>query len=187
MEMSMAEQKVWVGSIGPLLYDDIDPIDDEDGSLPGTNYGAIVTTGQLHVGSAPTISDNVIRMADVGSGAYQTYLESTFTLSSTGLTTVVTVTCRYVRLGNLIIVHVPSVSGTSNANTFTLEGFPTELYCRLTHLCVGGADNGINDTKYAVFSSSSTVTLRNAPNVNNTWTPSGFKSVYTSTYALMGI
>jgi len=46
----MAEQKIYIGSVGPFLYDDADPIDDSDGDLAGQNHGGIATTGSGYFG-----------------------------------------------------------------------------------------------------------------------------------------
>jgi len=41
----MAEKKVYIGSIGPFIYDDDDLIDDEDGDFSGEYQKALATTG----------------------------------------------------------------------------------------------------------------------------------------------
>lgn len=52
----------------------------------------------------------------------------TFVLSATGFTTVPTMTVTYQRVGNLVSLFLPTLTGTSNATTFTLTGLPNELY-----------------------------------------------------------
>ncbi len=43
----MAERKVWIGSIGPFLYDDEDIITDENGNVIGSQK-ALFTDGEVH-------------------------------------------------------------------------------------------------------------------------------------------
>ena len=43
----MAEQKIWLGSVGPLLYDDSDLIGDADGDLSGEAFHGFSTTGAM--------------------------------------------------------------------------------------------------------------------------------------------
>jgi hypothetical protein len=51
----MAEQKIYIGSTGPFLYDDADPIDDVDGDLAGQDYKGIATTGSGYFGGGLTV------------------------------------------------------------------------------------------------------------------------------------
>ncbi len=43
----MAEKKIYIGSAGPYLYDDADPIDDPDGDFSGKLYGGLTTNGDI--------------------------------------------------------------------------------------------------------------------------------------------
>lgn len=45
----MAEKKIYIGSVGPLLYDDTDNIDDPDGDFSGQTQEGLVTDGGLLV------------------------------------------------------------------------------------------------------------------------------------------
>lgn len=54
-----------------------------------------------------------------GSGTFQ----GTFT----GFSDTPLVTCKYVRLGNLVHLLIPDRIGTSNATTFTMTGIPSEI------------------------------------------------------------
>lgn len=53
----MAEQQVWLGSVGPFLYDD-------------ASFFAIRTTGQQRVDTAPTADTHVLRRMDLASMAW---------------------------------------------------------------------------------------------------------------------
>lgn len=43
----MAIRKVYIGSIGPFLYDDAEPINDPDGDFLGENYHGLITDGAI--------------------------------------------------------------------------------------------------------------------------------------------
>jgi hypothetical protein len=55
------------------------------------------------------------------------YDEGSFTVTATGLTTILTGTAFYVRVGKSVTLHIPSILGTSNANTFTMTGLPASI------------------------------------------------------------
>lgn len=61
----MAEKKVYVGSVGPFLFDDTDPIDDPDGDWAGVNRNAFTTNSQIIVDESPSLAHHVIRKADL--------------------------------------------------------------------------------------------------------------------------
>ena len=56
----MAEKKIYIGSIGPLLYDDSDPIDDADGDFTGVDQQGFATDGSVYVGGDQTIAGDVV-------------------------------------------------------------------------------------------------------------------------------
>ena len=64
----MARKKVYIGSVGPYLYDDAKSIDDPDGDFAGEDNRALVTDGQLFVEQAPTADEEVVRLADLPYG-----------------------------------------------------------------------------------------------------------------------
>lgn len=61
----MAERKLYMGSVGPFLYDDDVPIDDADGDFVGEDCHAVVTSGQIYVEAAPTNPNHVARVSDL--------------------------------------------------------------------------------------------------------------------------
>ena len=60
----MAVKKVYLGSIGPYLFDDTDDIDDPDGDFAGRQV-APITAEQLQITSAPAANDQVIRFQEL--------------------------------------------------------------------------------------------------------------------------
>jgi hypothetical protein len=182
----MAVQKVWVGSVGPLLYDDTDSISDEDGDLAGTNHGAISTTGQMHVGLPPSQPDNVIRQGDLSTGAFQNYTEATFTIPANGFTTAITVTGRYAKIGKLVTVTLDPFTGTSNATIFTMTNLPAVIAPLTTQFIVMvGIDNNIAKLIATRIGTSGGVTLYGQPNVNNSWTNTGTKGILGTVFSYL--
>ncbi len=43
----MAEKKVYLGSIGPFIFDDEDLVDDPDGDFSGETVGGLLTDGTI--------------------------------------------------------------------------------------------------------------------------------------------
>jgi hypothetical protein len=68
----MATQYYWIGSVGPFAYEDVDGVaptyvNDENNHLGVATVAApVVCTGQLTVQSAPTVTENVLRLDDFG-------------------------------------------------------------------------------------------------------------------------
>lgn len=52
----------------------------------------------------------------------------TFTASLTGCTTVPTVTAQFARVGRLVSIHVPTLTGTSNTTAATITGMPSTIF-----------------------------------------------------------
>ena len=73
----MALKKVYIGSVGPFLYDDEDTIDDVDGDFTDLTRKGIVTDDQIYVGTAPTSDDHVVRLTDVGATILNKYIIET--------------------------------------------------------------------------------------------------------------
>ncbi len=67
----MAIRKIYIGSVGPFLYDDTDLINDrdEDGNpdlFIGEDRRALVTDDQVYLGRAPIVGEEVVRLIDLG-------------------------------------------------------------------------------------------------------------------------
>lgn len=61
----MAERKLYIGSVGPFLYDDDVAIDDPEGDFAGEDHCGVVTDGQLLVEAAPSSNHHVLRFGDI--------------------------------------------------------------------------------------------------------------------------
>ena len=117
----------------------------------------------------------------LGTAALTSYEEGTFTLTATGFSSAVTGTARYVRIGKLVTVQVPLLSGTSNATTFTITGLPVALQnntdCSWPVVVV---NNGIDLTppgSLGMSAASSTLDVYR-DNQGAAWTASGTKTLY---------
>lgn len=115
----------------------------------------------------------------------------TFTVTSTQFTVTQTGTATFIRSGNLVTIAWPSISGTSNASTFTVTGMPTYLWPtsdRFTFsfpIVDGGT--AINGPGYATIASASgTLTIFPDP-AGSSWTTSGTKTLrpITTTHLLI--
>ena len=61
----MAERKVYIGSVGPYLFDDTDPIDDADGEFSGELQHCLVSNRQAFITEAPAESDELVRLQEL--------------------------------------------------------------------------------------------------------------------------
>ena len=61
----MAIKYVYHASLGPLIYDDTDALNDPFGLFAGYTREALVTDGQAVVQSEPTQDDHVARFGDL--------------------------------------------------------------------------------------------------------------------------
>ena len=60
----MAVKKVYVGSVGPFLFDDSDSIDDSDGDFSGETQKGITSNGPIYTENTPSDDYDVLRLAD---------------------------------------------------------------------------------------------------------------------------
>ena len=114
----------------------------------------------------------------LGTAALTSYEEGTFTVTATGFSgTAPSGTVTYRRVGKLVVLMLPSLTGTSNAATFTLTGLPAALWplqnLNVPTLC---ADNGVN--LYAHHNITAAGVWSFSKETAAAWTASGVKSVY---------
>lgn len=62
-----------------------------------------------------------------GPAGVPSYDTGTFTVTATGMTTTVTGTAQYVKIGRQVLLGLPKLTGVSNATTLTLTGLPALL------------------------------------------------------------
>ena len=73
----MARQKIYIGSVGPFLYDDADPVHDQDGDFAGEDFSALITGGQLIVEGSPTNPLHLVRLQDLVNMLVPTFIDVT--------------------------------------------------------------------------------------------------------------
>ena len=64
----MPTKKVYIGSVGPFLYDDSSPLNDPDGDFAGETVKSLTTNGQQLVEQVPTDPYHVMRLDDMPYG-----------------------------------------------------------------------------------------------------------------------
>jgi hypothetical protein len=117
-------------------------------------------------------------------------ITGTFTITGTGFTVNPTAGARYVTLGNVVILFLPELTGTSNATTFTLTGLPGAIVPTQTsnHVVTvtdgqGGATDGYGLVR--LTAGSAAMTMISPVTSDGSWTASGTKTLYATslTYA----
>src|SRR5262245_27239129 len=111
-------------------------------------------------------------------GPAGTPVAGTFTVTMTGCTTTVTGTAVYYKYDRMVLLGIPTLTGTSNAQTLTLTGLPALLTpdpAVAHHVVVHGRDNGLDAPGLLLLGTPITVT-RNLS--GNSWTASGEKTLY---------
>jgi len=123
-------------------------------------------------------TNNQIGIALAGATAGQ-IAQGTFTITGTGFTAGVTGTAIYSRVGNIVTLYVPQLTGTSNAATFTATGAPAIIQpTRAQQFSVSDAvDNGATQsgTANVRVETSGTLTYLKIENASG-WTSSGTKA-----------
>lgn len=107
----------------------------------------------------------------------------TFTMTHTGFNAGVTSTATWYKIGKAIILNTGTVSGTSNATTWTATGMPTGLQSSLLQtITIGDAeDNGAGTpATVAVSVSSGTLTFGKGSISGGAWTNTGTKGFFNS-------
>ena len=103
--------------------------------------------------------------------------KGSFTATYTGFAANPTPTATWNRVGNLVTIRFPFVTGTSNAPTFTITGLPAEIVPALAQIVAVGncEDNGVFNVGLASLAAgSSTITLGFGTS-GGAWTGSGTK------------
>jgi hypothetical protein len=165
-------------------------------SVGGTGSGSVVratsptlVTPVLGAATATSVaasgSVTALNFTSTGGEAF-TYGDTSFTITvSTGMTTTPTGTAVGTRVGNVVTLFIPNISGTSNAAGFTLSGIPPAWTPATTQHVpyAGGTDNGTPQfTGIAYVLTNNTILLGTASGGSAGWTSSGTKATGFSTF-----
>lgn len=122
---------------------------------------------------------NALTFAPFASTALSDMSVGTFTATGTGFVANPTATAAWIKIGKLVCLYLPLLSGTSNATTFTVTGMSAAITPTLkAYHPVLRADNGVDGFGYAaIAAASTTITLIPTPGTAN-WTNAGTKTLY---------
>lgn len=147
---------------------------DNTNSLIYLGTAGIGTSGIQITGAGAILGSGPV----AGTGVDMTPDRGTFTMSHTGFTTAVTSNATWYRIGNAVLINTGTVSGTSNATTWTGTGAPAALQPNLPQtIIIGDAiDSGAGTAAtMAISAGSSTFSFGKGFTANGAWTNAGAK------------
>lgn len=128
--------------------------------------------------SAGQIKFPATQNASADANTLDDYREATFTATATGMTTAPTGTASFVRVGGDVTLTIQTITGTSNATSFTLTGMPTTCRPSATRTVIARVQDNGGAISFgrADIDSSGVVTLYKDA-ASTAFTNSGTKSV----------
>ena len=163
---------------------------DKDGNMQTDEAKMYLLNSLLHEIVDQMANLNSVATADLQDGSVteaklhaDLYTEATFTITGTGFTTSPTGSAAYTVLGqSIVVLHLPTITGTSNANTFTLTGVPAAIQPNRAskHFLLGTDNSSDTGVTVALANGSSTLTLTSGQ-TQVAWTGSGTKTIYNGT------
>lgn len=126
-------------------------------------------------------TNNQIAIALGGSTAGQ-IAQGSFTMGITGLATSPTATAEYQRIGRVVYIYVPGLSGTSNATSLTLTGLPAVIQAAggSGEFYVGSVQNNgsvVTDVTGSISSGTPSVITLSRSGSGSGWTNTGNKGI----------
>lgn len=118
--------------------------------------------------------------------------KGTFTATYTGMTSATTGTATWARMGNVVVLTLPALTGTSNSTSFTVTGLPSAIQpATLTQQvpvadCENAGGGGIM-CQAQMNSASGTITMVLSGSATG-WTNSGLKGIFAAssiTYSIL--
>jgi hypothetical protein len=115
-----------------------------------------------------------------GDARYIQQVTGTYTGTLTGCTTSPTVSVRYVKTGDEVVLYIPALSGTSNANTCTITGAPAAILPAIDQgfFPLSTTNNSVTNLGVARMATTGTITLYpSAASAATGWTAAGTKGI----------
>ena len=139
------------------------------------NNAAACVGGELVANVPIALIDDGTRLNIIGIEA----AVQTFTVTGTGFTANPTGTAKYTIIRNAVVLDLPTLSGTSNATTFTLTGIPAGITpANAKTVIVRTVDNsGAAVASLMTLNTDSTCTMSKNLDAGTAWTGSGTKQL----------
>jgi hypothetical protein len=161
-------------------------------NLTGTTLAAgVVNSSLTSVGTLAALTVSGTTTLGANSQAVTT---GSFTITGTGFTSNPTGTATWIKIGNTVLLTIPTLTGTANATTFTLTGLPSAIQPATTNpqfiSFTGVAGIASVYVLFAFGAGSGTVTLIQAATyaaTSGAWASSGSRSLgaQTITYTVL--
>jgi len=151
---SRGEAAIWLGS---SLYYMVLKTSTGTQIWTADNVGGVVTLSGVQTLTNKTFVSPVLGAAtatsiNFGGSSLSSYISSSFTGTLTGVTATVTGTVKYVKVGDIVTISVPTLTGTSNAITKTITGMPAAIRPAATKRAITiVTDNGGSPVSGEVF------------------------------------
>lgn len=114
-----------------------------------------------------------------------------FTVTYTGMSSVTTGTATWTRYGRVVVLTLPSLTGTSNVNTFTITGLPAVIQpatlsptCSTTNAVSSGSASQVAYAKFAAGSGTITMFVAGVSNGWGATSLKGFDGAPSLTYSI---
>ena len=151
----------------------------QDGYFDGRVYTD--TISELTSAAGVTIDGVLLKDGGINFGdeSLSEYDEGTFTATLTGCTTSPTANVTYVKVGRMVTISIPTLTGTSNTTACTLTGMPAALYAAVANVSQHARviDNGNNvTTGVMIMGATGTITMFTTA-AGGAFTNSGTKGV----------
>lgn len=172
-------------AVGDILYSSATNVLSKLSGNITTTTKYLQQIGNGSVSAAPTWSQisltaGVTGILPVTNGGVDQTAFTTFTPTCTGFTGTPTTTGAYKQIGKILYIRM-TVSGTSNADTFTITNLPVAASNTITQT-VGiflGSDSGINTSVTgSIAANTTTLTLQKGITTSGAWTNSGTKELF---------
>lgn len=129
--------------------------------------------GVAGAGTITKVQFPATQVPSADANALDDYQESSFTATAaTGLTTTPTATWTYTKIGNLVVLNIAILTGTSNSTAFTVTGLPADIQPANAKRCaVRIQDNGTAEVWGMLGFRAASGTIDVYPNANgDNWT-----------------